>query len=587
MQAKAQSIIPLESSQIPPYIMPKASAPILEISGLCARFNAFSLKNICFEIHPFERLGIIGESGSGKSLLAKLILGLVRPTQSPSGKIYFCGNDLLTLKEHHLTKIRGAQIAYIPQSPLLALNPLHTIQKQMLEMFALHCPKLPRDEQNRQIKSALMRVGLDFSIAERLPHTLSGGQAQRVCIAMMSLLRPKILLCDEPTTALDAHIQKQILELLQSFEDMAIVFISHDLGLMRHFATRILVMQEGSIVDRGTQEEIFQREIVLDSSTQDSIASKRALDSTQDSRPKPPTRNPYTKLLLESTYLTPNTLSAIDPTLLTLRDFGVFYTKKGIFRTHKLKALEHLNLTLKSCDSIGIIGESGSGKSSLALGILGLEEHIGELILADSVLAQTTPKTALKTSSQTTPQTIYPSKKRDMAFKHSIQIVFQDPFLALNPRMCVFEILCEALQIHDPAKTSRQLETKAANYLYQVGLDERFLYRYPHTLSGGQAQRVCIARALATRAHILILDEPTSALDKTAQKAILTLLQNLQRDLHLSYLMISHDLEVIEAMCQQVLVLKNGKVLEYGSVKEVFNTPKSPYTKLLLESKTL
>ncbi|OBV28620.1 hypothetical protein BKN38_06905 [Helicobacter sp. CLO-3] len=703
------------------------SAPILSLKGVGARFGDFALSDISFDIAPRERVGIIGESGSGKSLLAKLILGLARPSDAPSGEILFrafggIGAPNSGLESHKMesckvdssadsrarakdisvpaqksnpqnlnlldsatsknpasktlmSQILGAQIAYIPQSPLLALNPLHSIQKQILEMFALHRPYLAKSEQECLLDEALARVGLEPSIKHRLPHTLSGGQAQRVCIAMMSILRPRILICDEPTTALDAHIQKQILALLDSFADMAIIFISHDLALMRHFASRLLVMKSGKIIDRDTTSEFFEMAGMRDSAvlaesakldsvlesknksdSKDKLESSRALESSDTAPAKPKARqlDPYTRLLLDAIHLRPLAPLPLPRKVLELKDFGVVYKKKGFLRSTSTRAISGINFTLQMRENVGIIGESGSGKSSLALGILGLEEHIGEIfcasgearsidsdkidsatrsdsaktdsqkvdsaILSDSATRADLEDFALESSTHQIALQSYPSKKRDKAFKRFVQIVFQDPLLALNPRMCVFEILQEALELRGApeskpelktaptppnAPESKSLESKnidsarqtntsqksatapahIAHFLQEVGLDSSFLYRYPESLSGGQAQRVCIARALASGARVIILDEPTSALDKSAQKAILGLLHALQQRLNLSYILISHDLGVIESMCSRVCVLKSGRVVEQGAIKEVFGAPKDAYTRQLLEAR--
>ncbi len=501
---------------------------MLSIKNVYADFGEFCLKNINLSINPQEKIAIVGESGSGKSLLSQIILGLVKPL-SLKGEILFLDSNLI---QSGFKNIRGNQIAYIPQSPLSALNPLHTIQKQILEMFDIHHIRLSYKQRETMLDDSLKRVGLPLDIKNRFPHTLSGGQRQRVLIAMMSILKPKLLICDEPTTALDASIQKQILELLASFSDMAILLISHDLSVVRHFAQKVIVMKEGEIVEYGTNEEIF-------------------------SAPK----NPYTKLLLDSIHLPriqtiPNT-----NVLLECKDFGVIYTKRKFFYSTKINALCHMDFTLKQSQSFGIIGESGSGKSSFALGILGLIQTQGELIFQGLALQ---------------------SIKRDKAFRNAVQIVFQDPLSALNPRFCVYEIIAEAL---DSKLESKERLEHILTLLARVNLDSSFLYRYPESLSGGQNQRVAIARALAKNPKILILDEPTSALDKTTQKIILELLISLRATLNLSYIFISHDLDVIEAMCDEVIVLKDGAVLECGKTQEVFSTPKSQYTQMLLESR--
>ena len=665
----------------------KDLAPLLCVRDLRAEFGDFALQDIALEVWANERVGIVGESGSGKSLLAKLLMGLVQG--NARGEIRFQGieQNLATIPINSpiWRTIRAQKIAYIPQSPKLSLNPLHTIHKQLAEMCALHLPHTPKAKYQALIDHALESVGLEPSIKHRLPHTLSGGQAQRVCIAMMSLARPRLLICDEPTTALDAHIQSQILALLDSFTEMAIVFITHDLGLIGRFAGRVYVMQGGQICDHlnimdssstilesksdlgdcalsshfadlanfGTtadscsapkfaknyesptaiprilEEEsrascsssraLREQSVVIHKSTQvdsrnftqnaenvfcsqatrrqdfevrivalqgESRAHTKAYltaDSPQQSAilaqkptPKPnqaKTTHPYTRKLLNAITLPKKVDSSAGEVCLDLRDFAVYYTTKGFFTRQKIPAIQGVNLRLRAGDSIGIIGASGSGKSSLALGILGLEGHLGGLSIYPQI---PTPK-----------ELTYADKKRDRAFVSMVQIVFQDPLLALNPRMCVLEILQEALQAREShkAKKAKAPISKAMELLEQVGLSSSFLYRYSHTLSGGEAQRVCIARALASGAKILLLDEPTSALDKSTQKDIITLLLELQCALGLSYIVISHDLNVIEAMCAEVIVLDSGQVVEQGEVAQVFSAPTHPCTRALLQAR--
>ena len=692
----------------------KDLAPLLCVRDLRAEFGDFALQDIALEVWANERVGIVGESGSGKSLLAKLLMGLVQG--NARGEIRFQGieQNLATIPINSplWRTIRAQKIAYIPQSPKLSLNPLHTIHKQLAEMCALHLPHTPKAKYQALIDHALESVGLEPSIKHRLPHTLSGGQAQRVCIAMMSLARPRLLICDEPTTALDAHIQSQILALLDSFTEMAIVFITHDLGLIGRFAGRVYVMQGGQICDhlatgdsvlgehsadlanfgttadscsapkfaknyesptaiprileenqakrenqsssralreqsvaihKSTQvdsrettqnvensaqdfrilegnaqnvfcsqahrrqdlenlESTFDNTTILKQFAKDSricdeksgLSSdwqgsyldgndrrqslespdlSRKAESTNEQPTPKPTTHPYTRKLLAAITLPKKVDSSAGEVCLDLRDFAVYYTTKGFFTRRKILAVQGVNLRLRAGDSIGIIGASGSGKSSLALGILGLEGHLGGL----SIYPQTpTPK-----------ELTYADKKRDKAFVSMVQIVFQDPLLALNPRMCVLEILQEALQARESykAKKAKALTPKAIELLEQVGLSSSFLYRYSHTLSGGEAQRVCIARALASGAKILLLDEPTSALDKSTQKDIITLLLELQCALGLSYIVISHDLNVIEAMCVEVIVLDSGQVVEQGGVAQVFSAPIHPCTRALLQAR--
>ena len=635
---------------------------MLQVKNLNASFGEFALKDISFSLGHSERLGILGESGSGKSLLSQVILGLATPSKL-SGEILFENRVILgdlrganaastttnpaTNHETNpaqssyakdLPHLRGRHIAYIPQSPLNALNPLHTIQKQIGEMFAIH-KEYAKSAKEREtlIDEALHKVGLPKQLKSRFPHELSGGQRQRALIAMMSVLRPKVLICDEPTTALDASLQRQILDLLLGFERVGLVMISHDWGVMRHCVENLIVMKDGQIVQKGKINEIM-RNGACPQKLRQNLATNQNLSSQSPSKNQNPCQNhTYTELLLESLNLPRNTHTPSAEEILTLRGVGISYEKKSFFsRKSSMRALREVDLVLHSGECLGVIGESGSGKSSLALGILGLIEHSGEIALKSSlgkssvsntasvaITANATSTTnALESSTQ-----ILPPKKRDRHFTQCVQIVFQDALSALNPRFCVFEILLEALDDlpksaikgsaskaspnkdcvnKEQAKVAKL--AKITELLKSVGLSPSFLYRYPESLSGGQAQRVCIARALAKNPKILLLDEPTSALDKSAQKEILELLLELQKTLGLSYIFISHDLAVIEAMCHNVIVLADlnkvlessqnsldnsvaksgvamgGVVIESGRVDEVFAHPKHSYTKSLLQA---
>ena len=628
---------------------------MLQVKNLNASFGEFALKDISFSLGHSERLGILGESGSGKSLLSQVILGLATPSKL-SGEILFENRVILgdlrganaastttnpttnptqSSYAKDLPHLRGRHIAYIPQSPLNALNPLHTIQKQIGEMFAIH-KEYAKSAKEREtlIDEALHKVGLPKQLKSRFPHELSGGQRQRALIAMMSVLRPKVLICDEPTTALDASLQRQILDLLLGFERVGLVMISHDWGVMRHCVENLIVMKDGQIVQKGKIDEIM-RNGAYPQKLRQNLASQ-----------KPNQNHAYTELLLESLNLPRNTHTPSTEEILALRGVSISYEKKSFFsRKSSTQALRGVDLVLHSGECLGVIGESGSGKSSLALGILGLIEHSGEIALKSSLGKSSTtnetstpsatstanlPSTANATSTTNELESstqILPPKKRDKHFTQCVQIVFQDALSALNPRFCVFEILLEALEdlpksaikgsaskaspnkdcvSKEQAKSAKL--AKITELLKSVGLSPSFLYRYPESLSGGQAQRVCIARALAKNPKILLLDEPTSALDKSAQKEILELLLELQKTLGLSYIFISHDLAVIEAMCHNVIVLADlnkvlessqnsldnsvaksgvamgGVVIESGRVDEVFAHPKHSYTKSLLQA---
>lgn len=667
-----------------PQNLPKHRTQMLQVKNLNASFGEFALKDISFSLAHRERLGILGESGSGKSLLSQVILGLATPSKL-SGEILFenrvilgdlrgtnvastttnpatnlannpTNNPAQSSYAKDLPHLRGRHIAYIPQSPLNALNPLHTIQKQIGEMFAIH-KEYAKSAKEREtlIDEALCKVGLPKQLKSRFPHELSGGQRQRALIAMMSVLRPKVLICDEPTTALDASLQRQILDLLLGFSEVGLVMISHDWGVMRHCVENLIVMKDGQIVQKGKVGEIMKN--VARKNLRQNLATNQNLANQNPNQNQNTHQNhAYTELLLESLHLPRNTHTPSTEEILTLRGVGISYEKKSFFsRKSSTQALRGVDLVLHSGECLGVIGESGSGKSSLALGILGLIEHSGEIALKSSLGKSSAtnetstanlPSTTSELNTANVSAQILPPKKRDKHFTQCVQIVFQDALSALNPRFCVFEILLEALEDlpksvgkgnaskASPRKDCVSKEqakgaklAKITELLKSVGLSPSFLYRYPESLSGGQAQRVCIARALAKNPKILLLDEPTSALDKSAQKEILELLLELQKTLGLSYIFISHDLAVIEAMCHSVIVLadlnkvlessqnildngvakssadregKNretsqanvakssvamgGVVIESGRVDEVFASPKHTYTKSLLQA---
>ncbi|MDY3114158.1 MAG: dipeptide ABC transporter ATP-binding protein [Helicobacter sp.] len=518
---------------------------LLEIKNLSAECAKFALKNIFLSIKECEIVGLVGESGSGKTLLSYLILRLIHNYSIKGGSIEFLGRNLLNLKEKELQKLRGSEISYIFQEPLSALNPLHKIKKQLEEAILIHKPFLKKDAINKRIKELLNSVQLDSTLLERYPYELSGGQRQRVCIAIALANNPKLLIADEPTTALDSTTQEQIIMLLKQLQkefNLSILFISHNLSVVSKLSQRIIVMQKGEIIEENTTKELFKN-------------------------PK----NAYTKMLLEALHFNYNVESFSKEVLLKAQNLSVKYPlKKSFFgkTLESFKAVESLNFTLHKGESLGIIGESGSGKSSLANALCGLLESKN---ISGSVEALGLELFALK-------------DKELKAFRKNMQIVFQDPFSALNPKMNILEILLEGLFVHF-RDLSKALKLKMAiRVLRDVGLNASFLKRYPNELSGGQRQRINIARSLILKPKILILDEPTSALDCATQKQILTLLLKLAKEYKLSYICISHDLSTIATLCQSVLVLKKGRILESGSTKEVFSAPKNAYVKELLDA---
>ncbi len=521
--------------------------PLLQIKSLQASLQGFHLQNIHLTLHHGETLGLVGESGSGKTLLSHLILRLIKNYQVQSGEILFLGQDLLKYTESQMQNLRGKDIGYIFQEPLSALNPLQKIKVQLSEAILIHNPNIQKQILQERILELLTNVNLTTRVLESYPYELSGGQRQRVCIAIALANSPKILIADEPTTALDSTTQAQILALLKDLQKkfhLSILFISHNLAVVAKLCPQLLVLQNGKIVESGKTQGIFQA-------------------------PK----NPYTKMLVQSLGFHYNQQPYSSKPLLEVKNLSVQYPLKKSFWGKTLQsfiALKPLSFNLREKESLGIIGESGSGKSSLAHALCRLLEP--ETIQGEMNLLG---------------ENFFTLKGAELRkFRGKIQIIFQDPFSSLNPKMNIFQILQEGIKAHKEKLyfNLKDLEDKIIQSLIDVGLDASYLGRYPNELSGGQRQRISIARSLVLRPKVLILDEPTSALDRATQNQILTLLLNLAKQYHLSYLCISHDLSVIASLCQNVLVLKEGEMLEYGTTQEVFKSPKHPYVKALLEA---
>lgn len=517
---------------------------LLSVENLFVKVENFTLRNLSFYVKEGESVGLVGESGSGKTLLSHLILQLVQDYKITSGSITFLGENLLKMCRNDLQKMRGSKIGYIFQEPLSALNPLQKIHKQLSEAILIHNP-CNKEFLEQRIAKLLNDVQLDKKILNAYPYELSGGQRQRVCIAIALANHPKLIIADEPTTALDSTTQKQIIALLEQLKEklkISILLISHNLAVVSKICQRVIVLQNGEIVESGLTQEVFKT-------------------------PK----HIYTKTLLEALQFHYNNSHYEEEVLLRVNHLSVVYPiKKGFFgKTLKsFVALEPLCFALHSKENLGIIGESGSGKSSLANAIcrsLDVDMIKGEMnFLGENFFALKGQK--LQT------------------FRGLLQIVFQDPFGALNPKMNILQIIQEGLRVHHKHLSKKQIEQKVIAVLYDVGLDASFLERYPNELSGGQRQRVNIARSLILRPKVLILDEPTSALDCATQRQILNLFLKLAMEYQLSYICISHDLSVIATLCQNVLVLKEGKLLESGATKDIFNAPKHPYVKELLQA---
>ena len=527
----------------------KIGTPLISVDDLSVDFRGggkvtHAVRNVSFDIGDAETVALVGESGSGKTVTALSILKLLPyPSAShPSGKIRFKGEDMLTLPSNALRQVRGNKISMIFQEPMTSLNPLHTIEQQVGEVLKIH-RGLSNSVARARVLDLLEKVGIDDPKGrlQSYPHQLSGGQRQRVMIAMALANEPDLLIADEPTTALDVTIQAQILDLLLKLKaefNMAMLLITHDLGIVRKMADRVCVMNNGEIVERGATREIF--------------ASPQ---------------HPYTKHLIASEPKgSPPPADAKAKTILETKDLRVWFPIRRGFLRHTvghIKAVDGIDLTVKEGQTLGVVGESGSGKTTLGLALLRLVSSEGPIVyLGDRIDG-------------------YDSKRMRPLRRH-MQIVFQDPYGSLSPRLSVGQIIEEGLAIQNHGLTRAERDTRVARALKEVGLDTAFRDRYPHEFSGGQRQRIAIARALVLEPKFLILDEPTSALDVSVQAQIVDLLRELQRRHKLAYLFISHDLKVVRALANSIIVLRQGKVVEHGTSQAVFAKPKTDYTKALL-----
>jgi microcin C transport system ATP-binding protein len=523
-------------------------ASLLEVKNLSVNFGTGddavrAVRNVSFEIKRGETLAVVGESGSGKSVTALSILQLLPYPMAnhPNGSIRFQGRELVGAPPRDLLDVRGNRISMIFQEPMTSLNPLHTIERQVNEVLILH-KGLTRSAARKRTLELLEQVGIPEAATrlDAFPHQLSGGQRQRVMIAMALANEPDLLIADEPTTALDVTIQAQILKLLKTLQaryGMALLFITHDLGIVAKMADRVCVMTQGRIVEQGPVAEVF--------------------DNPQHS---------YTQHLLSAEPKgRPVEADPAAAEILKLDDVKVhFPVKRGVLRrtVGYIKAVDGVSLTLREGHTIGLVGESGSGKTTLGLALLRLEGSKGGIQF---------DKQDLQALSQ---REIRPLRRQ-------MQIVFQDPYSSLSPRMSVGEIVGEGLQVHrigSEAERSRMIDEA----LTEVGLDPAARERYPHEFSGGQRQRIAIARALVLKPRFIVLDEPTSALDMSVQAQIVDLLRDLQTRHKLAYLFISHDLKVVRALADEVLVLRHGKVVERGSARQIFEQPQTPYTQALI-----
>ena len=525
-----------------------SSAALVKVDDLSVTFQSDgksveAVRHISFEIRDGETVALVGESGSGKSVTALSIMQLLPKTIATfGGQIFFHGAPLIGADEDALRAMRGDRISMIFQEPMTALNPLHMIEKQVSEILLLHKKMTPVDAHARTVQ-LLERVGLS-NVLDRLnayPHQLSGGQRQRVMIAMALANEPDLLIADEPTTALDVTVQAQILDLLIELKhefNMALLLITHDLGIVRKMADRVCVMTQGEIVEQGDTQSVF--------------------DAPQHA---------YTKRLLAAEPREkPNRAGVDAPTVLNVDDIRVWFPiKRGLLRrtADHVKAVDGISFHLQEGRTLAVVGESGSGKTTLGLAILRLLPlNQGRVVFLGKAIEDF-------------------SAKAMRPLRADMQIVFQDPYGSLSPRLSIGQIIEEGLLVHGKLNTQERRH-RVSEALKEVGLDERAQDRYPHEFSGGQRQRIAIARALVLKPRFIVLDEPTSALDMSVQAQIVSLLRDLQDKHRLAYLFISHDLKVVRALADDVIVMKDGQLVEQGTADRVFDAPQSDYTRALM-----
>lgn len=522
--------------------------PLLQIKGLDVAFGSgdtatHAVRGISLEVHKGEMLAIVGESGSGKSLTALSILKLLPEDAAMQGEIEFNGQPIHAMKENEIAKLRGNRIGMIFQEPMTALNPLHPIRRQIVEAYKWH-HKIKGEPAQAKIRELLDSVGLTHLDARGkiYPHELSGGERQRVMIGMAVANDPDLLIADEPTTALDVTLQRQIMQLLKDLQmqrGMGIILITHDLTVVRKIADRVAVMKDGEIVETGTVKEIFGNP-----------------------------QHPYTKMLIAATPkgIAPPITS--DERVLRTHKLKVWFPiKSAILRrtTGYVKAVDGVSIKAHKGETIGIVGESGSGKSTLGYAVLRLAPSEGPIIFLGNDIQGLKGK-ALR------------------ALRPDMQLVFQDPYSSLNPRMTVGGIIAEGLKLHRPDLSREDVRVQVKEILERVGLNTGMIHRYPHEFSGGQRQRIAIARAMILKPKLVVLDEPTSALDMSVQGQVIELLRDLQRDEGITYLFISHDLRVIRALAHYIIVLKKGEVIEHAPSEQIFTAPEHEYTKSLIHA---
>ena len=523
--------------------------PLLSVRDLSVAFaqggrETLAVDHVSFDIARGETVALVGESGSGKSVSALSVLKLLPypPASHPSGSILFNGDDLLAKDEKALRRVRGNKITMIFQEPMTSLNPLHTIERQVGEVLSLH-QGMSAEQARARTLALLAEVGIREP-EKRLgayPHQLSGGQRQRVMIAMALANEPDLLIADEPTTALDVTVQAQILELLAKLKakkGMSMLFITHDLGIVRRIADRVCVMTKGRIVESGPTKQIFANP-----------------------------QHEYTRHLLAAE--PKGAPPAPDPsaeTVMSGSDLRIWFPiRQGFFRrtVDHVKAVDGVDVTVRAGETLGVVGESGSGKTTLGLALTRMIASQGGIDFRGRDISQL-------------------SFRGMRPLRKEMQIVFQDPFGSLSPRMSVTEIIEEGLAIHEPKLSDAERDARVVAVLREVGLDPATRHRYPHEFSGGQRQRIAIARAMVLNPRFVMLDEPTSALDMSVQAQVVDLLRDLQKKHNLAYLFISHDLKVVRALANHVIVMRNGKVVESGPSEQIFTRPQSDYTRALI-----
>ena len=552
------------------------TTPLLQVRDLDIAFRIDrksepfrAVKGISFDIPADSTVALVGESGSGKSVSAMAILGLLPDNAivSPQSQAIYTGRDLLKAPLAQMQRLRGKDISVIFQEPMTSLNPVFTVGEQIAESLRLHMGMTGR-QANARVVELLNEVGIPNPQlrANSYPHEMSGGQQQRVMIAMAIACEPKLLIADEPTTALDVTIQKQILDLianLQSKHQMAVLFITHDLGVVGEIADQVVVMQEGVIREQGTVRAIF--EAPQHPYTKALLACRPRLDR----RPK---RLPVIDDFLKGDgrpHLEERKrgISPADPIILEVKGLNkTFFLKEGLFGKRAIPAVKDVSFRLPKGKTLGLVGESGSGKTTVGLTLMRLHDATsGEVLFEGRDLLRLT-------------------EREMMAYRRRIQIIFQNPYASLNPRFTIGQILVEPMKIHAIGKDEGERVEMAFTLLKRVGLSEQSFYKYPHEFSGGQRQRIAIARCLTMKPDVLICDESVSALDVSVQAQVLNLLQDLQDEYHMSYIFISHDLAVVKYISDQVMVMNEGSIIEVADSDEIYRAPREEYTRKLLSS---